>query len=485
MVMDSSRTKMPSYPTRLFLWLLCYSVLMVGCFVIFQYIREKTFKSTELNGELQVINRTILSDIAEGASLDYISHVNARTFPGIRISIIDNDGFVVYDNTVDTLANVNHLNRVEVAQAVASGSGYAVRRVSQSTGETYFYSATRGDDGTIVRTSLPYNISLDSLLHADYGFLWIMGFIASAMCIIGYFSTRRIGQHIVRLKQFAENAEKGTNFSDTPPFPNDELGAISNHIVRLYADLQRALSARDREHRKALHEHQEKERIKRQLTNNINHELKTPVAGIEVCLETLLAHPNIDPDKRIEFLERSMSNCERLKHLLADVSLITRIEDGDEAIVRERVNLAAIISDAINEKREIALKKGIVIENSITEPLPIIGNQTLLLSIFNNLIDNAIAYSCGSRIAIALPSKTTDFFVVSFSDNGIGVPEVHLPRLFERFYRIDKGRSRSAGGTGLGLAIVKNAVISHNGSITVANLNSGGLSFRLRFPFAE
>lgn len=103
-----------------------------------------------------------------------------------------------------------------------------------------------------------------------------MGFISIVMCILGYFATRRVGLHIMRLNKFAENVENGTKISDTEPFPNDELGAISNHIVRLYAKLQQAYSDRDAEHRAALHEQFEKERIKKQLTNNINHELKTP-----------------------------------------------------------------------------------------------------------------------------------------------------------------------------------------------------------------
>ena len=109
------------------------------------------------------------------------------------------------------------------------------------------------------------------------------------------------------------------------------------------------------------------------------------------------------------------------------------------------------------------------------------GNPTLLMSIFNNLIDNAVAYSGGTKISIKAVSCTDDTIVLSFSDNGIGVPPEHLPRLFERFYRIDKGRSRAAGGTGLGLSIVKNAVLHHGGNITAENNASGGLQFRIRF----
>lgn len=121
----------------------------------------------------------------------------------------------------------------------------------------------------------------------------VHGGVTVLMCIIGYFVTRRVGLHISRLRLFAEKAERGERIYDTEPFPHDELGDISNHIVRLYARLQQAITDRDREHRSALHEEQEKIRIKKQLTNNINHELKTPVAAMQVCLETLIDHPDL------------------------------------------------------------------------------------------------------------------------------------------------------------------------------------------------
>ena len=477
---DSLRNRRLSYPARLFLWLLGYSLVLVGAFVFFQYHREKDFKATELDSQLQLVNRVILNGLAEGETVDEILGDAFHPFDTLRVSLIDGTGFITYDNTMDSLPHINHLGREEVREAIAYGKGYALHRVSESTGETYFYSATRGKDGTIVRSAIPYTVTLDSLLHADYGFLRVMGAVALGMCLLGYLATRRIGQHIVRLKLFARSVERGENMSDAAPFPEDELGEISNHIVRLYADLQQALAARDREHRAALHEQKEKERIKKQLTNNINHELKTPVAAIRVCLETMMDHADMSPDKRQEFLSRAMANCERLRQLLADVSLITRMDDGAEAIMKEPVDLSDIIAEAVANKEEIASKVGIVIENDVVTPLPMTGNQTLLMSVFDNLLDNAIAYSGGSLIRISLSCISDDYVTVSFSDNGVGVPPEHLPRLFERFYRIDKGRSRAAGGTGLGLAIVKNAVLVHNGTISVENLHSGGLVFRIR-----
>lgn len=293
------------------------------------------------------------------------------------------------------------------------------------------------------------------------------------------FATRRVGLHIQRLKLFAESAERGNKIYDEEPFPHDELGDISNHIVRLYASLQQAISERDREHGAALHEQQEKERIKKQLTNNINHELKTPVASIQVCIETLLSHPDMSKEKRTEFLNRCLVNNRRLGQLLADVSLITRMDDGAKSIIREQIDLTEIIRNVVEERADTAEKHGFTIQNDVVKPIDIIGNRSLWESVFYNLIDNAISYSGGSKIIISHVQSGENKIVLALSDNGCGVAEEHLARLFERFYRVDKGRSRAAGGTGLGLSIVKNAVQLHGGSITVSNNLSGGLCFKI------
>lgn len=467
-----------TYHRRLFLWLLVYSWLMVLCFAAFQYHRERHFKEVQVNDQLQAINHSLLS------AIDSTGHLaDPHALPpikGLRVSIIDLQGRLLYDNWPGSLPTTNHLEREEIAEAISNGTGYTVRRHSQSTGETYFYAARREGD-LIVRTAVPYSISLDVLLRADYGFLWFMTGVTMAMSLLGYFATRRVGLHISRLRRFAEKAERGERIYDTETFPHDELGDISNHIVRLYARLQEAVNERDRQHRLAIRQEQEKIRIKKQLTNNINHELKTPVAAMQICLETLLEHKDMPQEKRDEFLSRCYSHSERLKSLLADVSLITRMDDGGEAITRQKTDLQEIIKEACDEFSPMARQRGIFLDNGIHTPLPLTGNATLLTSVFHNLLDNALAYSGCTRIDIRLLVSDSQSISISFSDNGCGVAQEHLPRLFERFYRVDKGRSRQAGGTGLGLAIVKNAVLWHGGDISVANSPGGGLTFHITF----
>lgn len=301
--------------------------------------------------------------------------------------------------------------------------------------------------------------------------------ISSVMSVLAYFATRRLGKTIERLNRFADKAKKGEVFDENEPFPNDELGFISNHIVQLYAQWQQTIRDRDIAYEATLREEQEKMRIKRQLTNNINHELKTPVASIQVCLETLLSGINLSEDKRLELIERCYTNNERLRRLLADVSLITRMEDGSMLISKEKVVLNDILCEIAEELTIMPDEERMTLHTNFNERVILDGNLSLIGSIFRNLTENAIAYSGGRNIYISLIANENKEYHIRFEDDGCGVEEKQLTRLFERFYRIDKGRSRQKGGTGLGLAIVKHAVQFHGGTITASNRPNGGLRF--------
>lgn len=466
-----------SYHRRLFLLLLGFSWTLVGCFVAFQYGREKRFKAERFDARLQALNLRILHALHDGESPEAIAGALRTTaLPDLRMTLLDTAGHVRFDSSADSLTT-NHLDRPEIAAALSSGSGCTIRRHSQSTDLTCFYSATRSDS-LIVRTAAPYTVSLTEMLAADRGFLWFMFGIALSMSVAAYFATRRLGHNITRLDDFARRAERGERIDDDEAFPNDELGSISNHIIRLYARLQRTTADRDREHAAALHEEQEKIRIKKQLTNNINHELKTPVAAIQGYLETLLAHPGMPEAHRMAFLEKSREQSERLRSLLTDVATLTRMDEAGWLIGREPV----VLNDLIDEiAADMALRpdgRRMRIDCDFPGRIEVMGNPSLLGSVFRNLTDNAVAYSGGTTITIRLEEDGPERCTILFADDGAGVAEEHLPHLFERFYRVDKGRSRKLGGTGLGLSIVKNAVLLHGGTISVRNREQGGLEFR-------
>ena len=225
-------------------------------------------------------------------------------------------------------------------------------------------------------------------------------------------------------------------------------------------------------------EQAEKENMmRRELTQNIAHELKTPVASILGYSETILNNPEISEELKHQFIERTHTQAQRLTSLLQDISILNRIDYGSEMIEKEPVDLTKLINDTFLEVTPNLEKKQMTLTKHLPDKMLVNGNPSLLYSIFRNLFDNTINYA-GEQTTIELTAiPIEEFWQFTFSDNGTGVPEEHLSRLFERFYRVDKGRSRAKGGTGLGLAIVKNAVQMHGGNISVQNRENGGLTF--------
>ena len=406
--------------------LLTFSWAIVLCFIGFQYLREKEYKSEFLNAQLQLYNRNLLVAVEEGEPYEEYIASHDMPFDELRISIITLTGAVIYDNTIPLDSLDNHRGRPEVASALANGTGYNISRQSASDGLEYFYSATRGER-VVVRTAIPYSNTLHDLLDADWSFLIVMISIMLVMSVVAYFTTRKLGKDIERVNRY--EAE------------------------------------------------QEQNRLKRQLTNNINHELKTPVASIQVCLETLLSGINLSEEKRLELIERCYMHNERLRRLLNDVSLITRMDDGSAFIGRERVVINDIIEEVAKELDMLPTEECLALHTDFSQEVIVEGNPSLIGSIFRNLTENTIAYSEGKNIYISLLKNSDKLCCIRFEDDGKGVEQEHLAHLFDRFYRVDKGRSRQKGGTGLGLAIVKHAVQFHGGTISVTNRPNGGLRF--------
>lgn len=575
------------FSQRLFLSVIFLFLGYAVCFMLFQYKREKAYKIELLNTQLQNYNNQLCDFLADhhGVNSDSMqSYVTTHMMPNLRVTLIEPSGKVVYDNTnANWKSFANHSSRKEVQDALMYGSGYSISRQSESIqGEEYFYSARYYPPyRIIIRSALPYNLSLAEHLQADSGYLWFALIICLVLIFIFYRFTRKLGKSITKLQQFAMKADRNEpiDMDILQTFPKNELGEISQHIIKIYKRLHRAKEAlyiereklishlqtsheglgvftkerqeilvnnlftqyinniSDRnlrstneifdipelqpiieflnrnegnfskeEKRYAMHlnknarsftveciifqdmsfeisinditQEEEQARLKRQLTQNIAHELKTPVSSIQGYLETIISNPNIPQENVRVFLERSYAQSNRLTFLLRDISVLTRMDEAPELVEKEQVNLSKIVENILNEVALGLEEKHITVVNKLPSEVILTGSSSLLYSIFRNLIDNAIAYA-GNDIQLTINCFREDekFYYFSFSDTGVGVPEEHLNRLFERFYRVDKGRSRKLGGTGLGLAIVKNAVLFHGGTIFAKNMPKGGLEF--------
>lgn len=380
-------------------------------FGIFEYRREHAFRVDILHSQLQLNNYQVAPLLLQGEDLEGTL---------IRVTVIDTLGNVISDTEeADVRQMGNHLKREEIQEALHNGSGYAIKRRSETNGEKYFYSATRFGD-RIVRSSVPYSAELTSSLEHDYTFFYYTAGILALIAVTMYFRRRY------------EHSER------------------------------------------------EKQRIKRQLTENAAHELKTPAATIEGYLETLVSNRSMPQEKSMEFIEKCYAQSRRMSQLLADMSTLTRLDEAYIERPRAEIDAAAILRQIQEETAGQFQNQKMLLQMNIPVAMPMQGDASLVYSLFRNIFSNALAYATDATYFRVQAKAAAGRYTFSFIDNGVGVPAEHIPHIFERFYRIDKGRSRRLGGTGLGLAIVKNIALQYGGYASAEPTPGGGLTVNIQ-----
>lgn len=555
----------------------------------YQYDREKTYRTGQLENTLdnisEVSHRYIehkkIFETGDFKSLDTLKSL--LPIANTRLTVLDMTGKVVYDSFVSDVQHVeNHLNRPEVQKALQFGKGSSIR-LSATTNQKFYYYA-KNCKKYYVRTAAVYNIDIINFLKTEHIFLVFIFFLFVLMGTLFHFTTRRLGDFIVKLKDFALKAGQNEDISKMDSnFQDNELGVIRRQIIQIYDNLKTAKDELTKEkeklygHLQVLNEgisifspeknkilanshfiqfinmisdkstisaehifsipefskvlefvdqyretalqipnkelpqieytieksekffqvrciifvdrsfevlisdvtRPEKQRLlKQQLTSNIAHELKTPLASIKGYLETILNNPTIPDEKKKYFIEKAFAQAERLTDLLNDISLLNNIEDAGGLFEFKPLILNPVIRDVIENLKHRLIERNMDCTVEVGKEVVVNGNESLLFSVFQNLIENSINYA-GNNTTISIRKYLEDdkFYYFQYSDSGVGISEEHLTRIFERFYRVDYGRSRETGGTGLGLSIVKNAVLLHKGEISVRNKPEGGLEF--------
>ncbi|MCK5760249.1 MAG: hypothetical protein KAH33_03080 [Candidatus Delongbacteria bacterium] len=441
-------------------------------FLIFSFItililfnREKNKNIEIIQSKLSVYNEVITNFMALNNTielnrfneLDSLSKVVFNS--ELRITIIDKTGKVIHDTFVENYNIMeDHSSRNEIIQASNSKFGTDIR-VSESTDIEYFYYAKQSN-GYYIRTALPVTARLKDIMKVDYIFIVFLLMIFFIMSFLLLYISDHFGRSLQLLRKFSVAMATEDDISDELKFSNNELGEISKQIRAVY------LNSRDTQRKLKI--------IKQQMTSNISHELKTPVSAISGFMETILMNKDIEKEKVLEFVKKSFNQTQRLNSLIDDISILNKIDETKKLYSKKELNLKLLIENVISEMDMNIKNNDSNILLSNFENSILIGNHHLLEGIFRNLIDNSIKYAGkSSEIKIDMYFEDKNYFHIKYSDNGIGIPVDHLPRIFERFYRIDKGRSRALGGTGLGLAIVKNAVNYHEGEISVNSLEKG------------
>lgn len=408
--------------TKLFLYFSSVFVVFMVIATVFLYQNDKKLRQQQLDHELAIYTHMVHLCFEDSVFLQQETTQRIKSLvvdSALRITVIALDGHIVFDSEyVGDTAMDNHLGRIEIQEALSTGIG-KVARQSNSLHKSYYYFAEKFPD-MYVRASMPYNVTILSSLKSNEALLELMAVLLVIAMVVLYFISQR--------------------FSDN----------IAGHETS----------------------------FKEQLTLNISHELKTPVSSILGYTESIINNPELPKEKRDQFIDRTYKQALRLKSLLEDISILNKLSKESELYQRVNCNLADIIQNVINDVQLQAEKSHALIEKRIFPQMPILGNPTLLYSIFRNMLDNALLYG-GEGVVIRITCFNSDAkqYYFTFTDNGPGVPEEHVAHLFERFYRVDSGRSRKMGGTGLGLAIVKHAVRFHGGNIAAENRPEGGLGF--------
>lgn len=474
-----------TYRNKLFFWVIILVWTIFGSLFYFQYKTEINYKKQMLRNELKMIDQHIMSVYDEGLDLkEFVQMLEIcyqnSTFDAMQIS--------VYGEGDSLIASVRQpipqeFDSLEDLQPEDKTTRLVKYNADGNTNLFYFSSGKSCDGKITVKTGMPYSFSIKSAISTDIHW-WLLAVITLIASVVVYFSTHLLSRNIYLLRRFAYQASHRQPIEKVPNFPNDELGEIAKEIFDIYTSLIKAIDENNLEHQRVVHALEEKEAFQRRMTNNINHEIKTPLGVIRGYIETIQCAPDMDEATKDKFIKRIIENVDRLNSLVSDISVIAQLDEMSYNAVISDVDFYDVVSK-INDDVKFA-SAGISNNMTFSFDIPlnchVRGDRELLISVLLNLIRNSILHSNGTEMTLRLIEETSDSYVFAYADNGIGVEQEQLEHLFERFYRADAGRARKNGGVGLGLSIVNSAIKTLGGIISVQNKDEGGLEFTFSLP---
>jgi two-component system phosphate regulon sensor histidine kinase PhoR len=464
-----------------FLLLFLSLVVIVGSGVFLTISLDGYFRSrildelrTQTNQAAFVIRHLSINDSSGYVRLQEFAHS-----ANLRLTLIDVRGRVLFESDLpyNKLQSMeNHLHRQEVQEALRDGSGSSSRRSATIDAEM-LYLAKRVDarllslageaDIVILRVGLPMT-QVEAVLHDIQSKIIIASSIMLSIVVgMTIIVSGRLARPIKEISTIAEQIRSGNLERRIPVRSRDEFGQLAGSLNGMVDKLRD-----DLEKLKKL------EKIRSEFLGNVSHELRTPIFAIQGMLETLLAGAIEDEEVGRSFVERALSNTQRLNTLLGDLIEISRIESGEMKMSFRYFPIHELLEHVVSEAGETARQRHVALELMPKGPsVDVLGDKERVKQAMLNLLDNAIKYNKpGGRVTISY-QETDIGLKISVEDTGIGIPGEHLPRVFERFYRVSKERSREAGGTGLGLAIVKHIIEAHGSKIDVRSKVGEGSTF--------
>lgn len=372
----------------------------------------------------------------------------------IRITVIDHEGDVLYDSQVRADSLSNHKSRPEVQEALTDGSGFEIRRSATLDENTYYY-AMLLKDGTVLRVAR----EADSIYKVmEYAVPYLLLIVVSLLVVCGIVSYY-LAEGIIRpIRQIAESG--------------GETGEVSS-----YEEMKPFIEAIQRQQDDVL----ENARLRQEFTANVSHELKTPLTAISGYAELVENGMVAEEGEVRRFCGEIHKNAGRLLVLINDVIRLSELDDSENQEAMEPVNLYECAKNCVDMLQLNAEKHGVTLTVSGVNVV-ISANHQMVDEVLYNLCDNAIRYNKEKGSVSVIVEDRLDLAVLTVKDTGIGIPREHQERIFERFYRVDKSRSKSTGGTGLGLAIVKHILLKLNAEIALKSEPGEGTEITVTFP---
>lgn len=409
------------------------------------YRQTVTAVEEEIHREADYISKAV--QISGTEYLNQMDEVRANT----RITWISAEGTVLYDSTEDEHTFENHKNRPEVKKAFAKGEGEDIRK-SDTIGEEMCYYAEKMPDGTVLRVSRTMNSAMKSAFHI----LPFMIFLALIMLVTAWLLSKWQIERLIR--------------------PINTLDLENPLEQEMYPELQPLLERIEQSNK-------EKEAVaamRREFSANVSHELKTPLTSISGYAE-IMKDGLVRPEDMQHFSEKIYQEASRLITLVEDIIKLSRLDEGRVVLEKDEVDLYELSREIISRLAPQAAKNRVRLELT-GESVKYTGVRQILDEMIYNITENAIKYNNpGGKVSV-WAGNTLQGKKVVVTDNGIGIPEDQIDRIFERFYRVDKSHSKERGGTGLGLSIVKHGVMLHHGEVHVESKLGEGTRIELVFP---
>lgn len=426
-------------------------------FVYYSMFRRQIFDDLHTNAE--IISSVLNEKTAEEEQKIFKNE-------GLRITVINDNGLVLYDSDADSLGMENHKKRPEVLEAFTDGEGHAVRHSSTLNQTTYYY-AVRLSEHVVLRIAKKAN----GLFAVFYGTIPILLIGIAILFVVCLLMSHLLTSRIVKpIEKMASNLNQFEEFHKNVPY--GELKPFANMIWIQHDSIT-----------KQLHKIEHSEQMRQEFTANVSHELKTPLTAITGYAELIESGITKQEDLQ-RFGSEIRKNATRLLHLMNDIIELSELDEKDFEVSKDIINLYDIAKKCTDNLMIFAKKHQVSLSLS-GEPAFVYANKDMMEELINNLCDNAIRYNKPNGQVHVRVVNQDNSVSLNVEDTGIGIAKEHIGRVFERFYRVDKSRSKETGGTGLGLAIVKHIVAKHGEQLHLTSEIGVGTKIEIVLPIKE